>query len=197
MRSEGAQDAVASVDPMLPQEASPVLEQEASPELAQEAPLEISAKQLRRIACNKVRKKAMDLLMRREHAVAELQKKLNTRDYDVDIVAEVVERLANEGLVSDERFTEAFVRYRRNNGYGPRRIQSELRERGVSEKIQVAYLDVGDPQWFEHAALVQRKRFGEGLPEDFKERARQARFLQYRGFTSDQIREVLDGFDSG
>ena len=72
MRSEDAQDAVASVDPMLPQEASPVL--------AQDAPPEVSVKQLHLIACNKVRKKAMDLLMRREHAVAELQKKLNAKD---------------------------------------------------------------------------------------------------------------------
>jgi regulatory protein len=182
--SEDAQDAVASADSMLPQEASPVLAQEPSPGIA--------TKDVRAIVYNMVRKKAMDLLMRREHAVAELQKKLIAKDYDIDIVAEVVERLANEGLVSDERFTEAFVRYRRNNGYGPRRIQSELRERGVSEKIQSTYLDSGDPQWFEHAALVQSKRFGDSLPEDFKERARQARFLQYRGFTSDQIREVLD-----
>lgn len=149
---------------------------------------QVTYKELRKT----VRKKAMDLLMRREHAVAELQKKLNARDYDTDIVAEVVEQLMDEGLVSDDRFTEAFVRYRRNNGFGPRRIQSELRERGVSEKIQSIYLDSGDPQWYKQAAQVQNKRFGEDLPDDFKERARQARFLQYRGFTSDHIREVLD-----
>ncbi len=141
---------------------------------------------------NKIRKKAMDLLMRREHAVAELQKKLEARDYDATIVAEVVAQLMDEELVSDARFTEAFVRYRGNNGHGPQRIRSELRERGVSEKIQAAYLDVEDSQWFERAAQVRSKRFGNALPEDFKERARQARFLQYRGFTSEQIREVLD-----
>lgn len=140
----------------------------------------------------KVRKKAMDLLMRREHAVAELQKKLANKDYDTEIVAEVIERLAEEGLVSDARFTEAFVRYRANNGRGPQRIQSELRERGVDEKIQAAYLDVGDAQWLERAAQVRCKRFGDAPPADFKERARQARFLQYRGFTSEQVREVLD-----
>ena len=189
MSSEDVRDAVASADPVLPQEASPVL--------AREASLGTAAKEPRSKVYNKVRKKAMDLLMRREHAVAELQKKLIAKDYDVDIVSEVVERLADEGLVSDDRFTEAFVRYRRNNGYGPRRIQIELRERGVSEKIQSTYLDSGDPQWFEQAAQVQSKRFGDGLPEDFKERARRARFLQYRGFTSDHIRAVLDNFDSG
>jgi regulatory protein len=40
---------------------------------------------------------------------------------------------------------------------------------------------------------VRRKRFGDEPPQDYKERARQSRFLQYRGFTSDQIRQVLDG----
>lgn len=149
---------------------------------------QIAFKKLRKT----VRKKAMDLLMRREHAVVELQKKLIAKDYDADIVAEVVEQLANEGLVSDARFTEAFVRYRTNNGRGPQRIRSELRERGVNEKIQAAYLDMRDSRWLERAKQVRCKRFGNAPPEDFKERARQARFLQYRGFTSEQIREVLD-----
>ncbi|MDT8385351.1 MAG: regulatory protein RecX [Gammaproteobacteria bacterium] len=172
MSSEDSRNAVASADPALPQASS----------------AETADKELRKT----VRKKAMDLLMRREHSVAELHKKLGDRDYAADIVAAVVGQLADEGLVNDARFTEAFVRYRCNHGYGPRRIQSELRERGVSEKIQSTYLDIGDPQWFEQAAQVKSKRFGADLPDDFKERARQARFLQYRGFTSDQIREVLD-----
>jgi len=128
-------DAATSLEAVLPQDAS---------------------KKLRKV----IRKKAMDLLMRREHAVAELERKLIAKDYDADTVVEVVKQLTDEGLVNDARFTEAFVRYRRNNGYGPRRIQSELRERGVSEKIQAAYLDVGDSQWFEQAAQVQNKRFG-------------------------------------
>jgi len=152
----------------------------------------LSAESQRLNVCNEVRKKAMDLLMRREHAVVELQKKLAARGFDADIVAEVIERLVDEELVSDARFTEAFVRYRCNNGHGPQRIQSELRERGVSEKIQADYLDAGDSRWFDRAVQVRFKRFGNALPEDFKERARQARFLQYRGFTSEQIREVLN-----
>jgi len=180
---EQAQDAIASAG----LELSVDLSAEVSAEISQ-----IAFKELRLSIYKKVRKKAMDLLMRREHAVGELQKKLNARDYDTEIVAEVVEQLASEGLVSDTRFTEAFVRYRANNGRGPQRIQSELRERGVNEKIQAAYLDMGDSRWFERAAQVRSKRFGDALPEDFKERARQARFLQYRGFTSEQIREVLD-----
>jgi len=152
-------------------------------------------------SCKVLRKKAMDLLARREHAVAELRRKLQShvdgraksQALDVDAIDEVLARLQAEGLLSDERFTEAFVRYRCNNGYGPQRIQAELRERGVSEKIAAIYLDFSDPQWFERASSVRSKRFGEGKPKDFKQRARQARFLQYRGFTADQARQVLDG----
>lgn len=148
-----------------------------------------------------LRKKAMDLLARREHCVAELRRKLQShadgrgkaQDLDAAAIDEVLAALQKDGLLSDERFTEAFVRYRRNNGYGPQRIQAELRERGVSEKIAAIYLDFSDPQWFERASSVRNKRFGEGKPKDFKERARQARFLQYRGFTSDQARRALDG----
>ena len=152
-------------------------------------------------SCKVLRKKAMDLLARREHAVAELRRKLQShvdgrgkaQHLDADAIDDVLAKLQNEGLVSDERFTEAFVRHRNNNGYGPQRIQAELRERGVSEKIAAIHLDLGDPQWFERALSVRNKRFGEDRPKDFKERARQARFLQYRGFTTEQARQVLDG----
>lgn len=150
-------------------------------------------------AHNALRKKAMDLLARREHSVVELQQKLQTharkKELDEGIVGNVVDELQGEGLVSDERFAEAFVRYRMNNGYGPIRIQTELRERGVNEKIQATYLDFADPQWLEQVVQVRRKRFGDGLPEEYKERARQARFLQYRGFTTDQAKRALVGDD--
>lgn len=148
---------------------------------------------------NTLRKKAMDLLARREHSVTELQRKLvahaRKKELNTGFAVQVVDELLDQCLVSDERFTEAFVRYRMNNGYGPIRIQTELRERGVNEKIQAAYLDVSDPQWLEQVVQVRRKRFGDGLPEDYKERARQARFLQYRGFTTDQARRALAGSD--
>ena len=148
-----------------------------------------------------LRKKAMDLLARREHSVAELRRKLQShvdgrgkaQNLDAAAIDEVLAAVQKDGLLSDERFTEAFVRYRCNNGYGPQRIQAELRERGVSEKIAAIYLDFSDPQWFERAMSVCNKRFGEGKPKDFKQRARQARFLQYRGFTTDQVRRALDG----
>jgi len=138
-----------------------------------------------------IRRKAMDLLARREHAVGELTRKLSSRAYASAVVSQVIRDLQNEGLLSDDRFTEAYVHYRAEAGYGPIRIQAELRERGVSEEIQSSYLDFNDPQWRHHVKQVRSKRFGSSLPTDFKERTRQARFLQYRGFTGDQMRHAL------
>src|SRR5690606_42119857 len=49
------------------------------------------------------------------------------------------------------------------------------------------YLDAADPDWFELASAEKQKRFGAAAPANMKEKARQVRFLQYRGFTQAQI----------
>lgn len=149
-----------------------------------------------KLARKALRQKAMDILSRREYALAELSQKLFAAGYERDSVQDTVAQLAADGLVSDERFTEAYVRYRAGRGYGPLHIQAELRERGVDEAVTETYLDVGDPQWLQRSEEVRRKRFGAERPTEFKERARQARFLQYRGFTSEQARRALDDEES-
>ena len=47
-------------------------------------------------------------------------------------------------------------------------------------------------QWLERAREVREKKFGRESPRDFKERSRQMRFLQQRGFTSEQIRGAFN-----
>ena len=140
-----------------------------------------------------LRIKAMNLLARREHAVAELQQKLIAKGHPRNSVEQVVNALQQEGLVDDARFTEAYVRYRSERGYGPVRIQAELREKGVDEEVQANFLDRRATDWLERGAQVRIKRFGDEAPADFQEKARQMRFLQYRGFTADQASSVLDG----
>jgi regulatory protein len=142
------------------------------------------------------RKKAMDLLARREHSVAELRAKLIAREFDVDEVDRAVARLAEEGLVSDERFAEAYVSSRVRKGQGPLRIRVELERRGVSSDFITTCLEQGDIDWDELARSVRVKKFGSVLIENYRDWARQARFLQYRGFTGDQISNVL-GKDQG
>ena len=105
--------------------------------------------------------------------------------------------LTSEGLLSDDRFAEGFVRARVENGYGPARIQYELRERGIDEVLSAQCLGSYESEWPERMAAVRQKRFGRSLPEEQKERARQARYLQYRGFTPEQVWALLDDRLSG
>ena len=141
------------------------------------------------------RQTALGLLARREHSRRELAYKLAQRGYDANIVEPLLSGLATEGLLSEERFVEGYVYARSARGYGPLRIRAELRERGVPDDLVDGFLDDRDPQWADAVAAAHRKRFGADRPSDFKERARQTRFLQQRGFTPEQIRRVLNESD--
>ena len=133
----------------------------------------------------------MDLLARREHGTAELRSKLLARGHDPAEVDPALEALSREGLLSDERFVEAFVHGRIERGQGPVRIRAELRQRGVPDALIDAWLDERDPAWLERAEAVRRRKFGADPPADYREQARQGRFLQYRGFTAEQTRRVM------
>jgi len=137
------------------------------------------------------RKKAMDYLARREHARGELLDKLTAFGFDADVAGDAVERLIEEGLQSDRRFVEAFVRSRINQGKGPVKIRSDLRERGVGDGLIENGLEDAEQDWYALAREVRVRKFGHATPGDFKEKARQMRFLQSRGFESDQIRAAV------
>ena len=137
------------------------------------------------------RKKAMDYLARREYGRDELVNKLTNAGYNHDIAAVEVDRLTDDGLQSDERFAGSFVQSRINQGKGPVRIRQELKERGLRASIAESALEEVDQDWFELARDVRVRKFGAGLPGDFSEKARQMRFLQYRGFDSEQIQVAV------
>jgi len=103
--------------------------------------------------------------------------------------------LQHEGLVSDERFMEMLVKVRRARGFGPLWIKKELQDKGVHGELIAERLDVSGREWIEEIRRVRQKKYGVKQPNNFAERARQARFLQYRGFTYDQIRHAFEHED--
>ncbi len=135
----------------------------------------------------------MALLARREYATAELRLKLSHHGYGPDSIDEAIGALTEEGLLSDARFAEFFVRGRVDKGYGPLRIRHELRERAIDDALIVEALAPYESEWSSRAATARCKRFGTRLPVAMRDRARQSRFLQQRGFTTDQVRALLDG----
>ena len=139
----------------------------------------------------------MDLLARREHSRLERGRKRHARAYTPEIAAEVLDALEEEGLLEESRFVESFVRSRVGKGQGPARIRAELLQRGVDDALIQTGLGEADYDWISLAVAARRKRFGADSPSDFAERARQARFLQSRGFDGGQIQAALDlGADS-
>ncbi len=138
-----------------------------------------------------MREVALALLARREHSCAELSRKLRSKGFDPREVAALVARLAADKLVDDERFAEAFLHAALGRGLGPLRVQRELGERGVCEEMIATAIATLAPDWEAQVERVRRKRFGDELPRDFKERMRQARFLAYRGFDREQIFRLL------
>ncbi|MCQ4307418.1 recombination regulator RecX [Pseudomonas stutzeri] len=138
-----------------------------------------------------VRRAAMDLLARREHGRIELSRKLRTRGALPELIEPALDRLSEEGLLSEARYLESFVRMRANAGYGPLRIREELSQRGLArDDIEQALRDSGF-DWSAQLHEVWMRKFAGELPSDQRERARQGRFLSYRGYPLDMIGQLL------
>jgi regulatory protein len=133
----------------------------------------------------------MNLLARREHSRGELREKLAVRKYSPEDIEAALKGLVEDGLISDERFAECFIVSRKRNGQGPVRIRMELKKRGVDSDTIRQYLDDVAHDWNALAREVRDRKFAGQAPDDFTEKARQMRFLEYRGFTSDQIKAAM------
>ena len=149
-----------------------------------------------------LRRAAMDLLARREHSKKELLDKLGKRFLTKiprdhlsafqEITREQIEQLASEGLQSDFRLAENFIRSRIGRGQGPLKIRLELRAKGIDEAVMDIAFEQTEVCWAELAESVLVKRFGNTACGDFKEKARRSRFLQQRGFSYDQFSGLLN-----
>ncbi len=143
---------------------------------------------------------ALALVARREHSRLELARKLARRKpppgWDAEqmlaLREQVLDELVEQRLLSESRFAETYVRMRSERGYGPLRIRAELRERGLNDGLIESGMEAAEPDWYALAARTWEKKFGrEGRAQDFKQRARQARFLQNRGFDAEQVAHAL------
>lgn len=133
--------------------------------------------------------RALRCLATREHSRAELARKLASLGSENEIETEL-DRLTDLGLLSDARFADAYVRTKAAR-FGVTRLRSELARRGVaSDEIGNALSEHCSDTEFERALEVHRRKFV-APPADAREWARQARFLQGRGFSTEIIRRVL------
>lgn len=107
----------------------------------------------------------MRALAGREHSRLELRRKLFQKGHDADVIDAVLERLADDGSLSEERFVESFVRSRIGRGDGPIKIRLGLAERGVADRLAADALDESDNRWLERAEALVERRFSSDLAE--------------------------------
>lgn len=139
----------------------------------------------------------MNLLARREYSAEELRQKLLQKSSDQDLVKQVIQKLIDDGLQSDERFAEAFTRMRLNQGKGSLKVRLELKQKGIASRLIDACINTDNDQWQQALETLIQRRFSGHLSNDLREKARQLRFLQSRGFSLEQIRRVITHTEEG
>ncbi len=140
---------------------------------------------------------AVALLARRDYSTRELRAKLKDRGYLEQAIEPVLIDLEETRKLDDARYGANVVASRSRRALGPARIRNELKQKGVAAETIDQALAGGEgeeaPDFIQLARQARVRKFGPELPTDWKEKARQARFLQYRGFSTDHIRAALDG----
>ncbi len=133
--------------------------------------------------------RALGYLSRREYSRAELARKLAPYVGEDESVEPVLDALEKEGWLSDARFAESLV-HRRASRVGVARIVSELKRHAVGDSlVEEVNAQLRETE-LTRAQAVWRKKFG-ALPQTPAERAKQARFLAARGFSSATIVKLL------
>jgi regulatory protein len=141
----------------------------------------------------KIEQICLELLTRGELTRLLLKQKLAQRGYQSDCVTQVIDMLAEQGWQSDQRYTEQYIAMRARKGFGPARIQMELEQRGIDESA--ASHAVNTMQWQENIANAYRKKYADSSILDWSDQAKRMRFLQYRGFSAEQIRSFMQALD--
>ena len=140
-----------------------------------------------------LRQRALEYLGKREYSYAELGQKLKTylaEDEDFEVITAILEDFKTRGWLSDARFTEQIV-HARSHKFGASKIANELREKGVASDLIESAIEQVKENELDNAKEIWRKKFKKS-PDSREEWARQARFLQGRGFGFDTIKKVLN-----
>jgi len=142
----------------------------------------------------RLRSYAFAVLTRREYSKADLIEKLTSYAQDPDEVITLVDELAQNNYQSDQRVAEMTVRSQMRKGKGPNRIKLALRSKQLDKAL--VQEDLAEIDWYEQAYQLKVKKYGTEVAKDPKIKAKQIRFLQYRGFEMDAIMKAISKKES-
>lgn len=137
-------------------------------------------------------KQGIRMLTRREYSAYEIAQKLSSKGHNEDDIVQVLTQLRSDGYQSDKRFSEHYIRHRNGRGIGPNRIRLELNEKGVESSVISQSIEQAEIDWYERAEQVRAKKFKGEVAQSWEEKGKQKQFLDYRGFTQDQIESCVD-----
>lgn len=137
----------------------------------------------------RLRSLAFAYLAKKEFSKAQLRTKLLEKDAIPNEVDALLDELAQQNYQSDERMAGMLVRSNLRQGRGPQRIQQQLKKYHIDSTL--AENDLSEVDWFAEALACKIKKFGEDVASDLKIKAKQIRFLQYRGYPMDVIMRAI------
>lgn len=138
---------------------------------------------------------AIQLLSRRDHGEYELYQKLSLKGYEQDAIQEAVNFCIDHNYLDDLRYAKSQIRQHVYKGHGERRIRQELQQKRVADSVVDKAMEEEPQDWFELAKQAAEKKFKGIEAKDQKEYAKQVRFLQYRGYSFEQISYALSAND--
>lgn len=139
-----------------------------------------------------IKEVCLRLLARRDHSRKELLNKLIRKGFDREDVLVVIDELTQQGWQDDQRYAKNYARYRMQKGYGPVRIEYELKQNGVDEANLEDVLQESGDNWMDLLEQVYRKKYNYKNNLDRNEWAKRSRFLLHRGFTGEMISALFD-----
>lgn len=139
----------------------------------------------------KLYNRALYWLSKRDYSVADFSKKLDKVCIDNEMKQALLNQLIENDWLSEKRYIAAFTRSKVAMGLGAFRIINDLKQHGVSASDAESHLATLDVDWFEQALMTYNKKYGDKPIVDYKEKTKRFRYMQYRGFTIDQINYAI------
>lgn len=133
---------------------------------------------------------ATGLLARRDYSIRELTLYLLRSTPDENMVSEVVAQLREHHYLDDLRIAERERDKGLKKFHGPTRIKQDMKQKGIPDDIVNQVMEQSDIDWYDLAWQYRRKKFGVNLPDDQKDKSKQIRRMQYKGYPFQIIMEL-------
>lgn len=134
---------------------------------------------------------AVSLLARRDYASGELARTLSKMTENREKIDKALSRLVECGYLDDNRLITHMIDKHVRKKHGPARIKQEIRQKGFSPELVEQMLEKVDVDWYAMARELKVSKFGDAVASEAKEKNKQIRYLQYKGFSMDMIFKAL------